>query len=128
MKKYNYRNIIFLMAVGILFIIIFLKYNIGIPCFFYKITGFYCPGCGGTRAIVSLIKLKPYQAFRYNALIIILIPFAAIDLFYKVILKGKKKISNVIWTILLVLTIVFGILRNITIFSYLAPTIILNAK
>jgi len=21
------------------------------PCFFHELTGFYCPGCGGTRAV-----------------------------------------------------------------------------
>ncbi len=26
------------------------------PCFFYQLTGLYCPGCGGTRAVLELLK------------------------------------------------------------------------
>lgn len=25
-------------------------------CLFYKVTGFYCPGCGGTRALLALSR------------------------------------------------------------------------
>ena len=30
-----------------------------IPCLFHELTGFYCPGCGGTRAVLALV---PYCA------------------------------------------------------------------
>lgn len=96
----------------------------GIPCVFFELTGLYCPGCGATRAIISLIKLRPYQAFRYNILVITLLPIASVYLVYKKIFKGKKNIPNWIWIILLVITILFGIIRNISFFSYLAPTVI----
>ena len=26
------------------------------PCLFHMMTGAYCPGCGGTRAVKSLLK------------------------------------------------------------------------
>ena len=110
--------------IGILAIILYLKYDIGIPCIIFELTGLYCPGCGATRAIFSLSKLQPYQAFRYNPLIVILIPFAILYLVYKYILKGEKKTPNWIWCILLIITILFGVLRNIPAFYCLAPIII----
>ena len=26
------------------------------PCLFYRVSGLYCPGCGGTRAIRALLE------------------------------------------------------------------------
>lgn len=116
----NKKNII--LVIGILIFVILFQDNIGIPCFFHELTGLYCPGCGITRAFLSLIKLDLYQAFRYNMLVIILLPFFAMYTIYKLIMKGNKKIPNFIWYFLLIITILFGILRNISAFSFLAPT------
>ena len=124
MQKNNFKNIIIFCIIGILAIILHLKYDTGIPCVFFELTGLYCPGCGATRAIFSLTKLHPYQAFRYNALIITLLPLAIIYLVYKYVFKDEKKIPNWIWCTLLIIAILFGILRNIPIFLYLAPTVI----
>lgn len=123
MKQNNNKKhyIIIAIILGILFIYIFLKYNIGIPCIFHKLTNFYCPGCGMTRAFISLIRLNLYQAFRYNMLVIIYIPFFIIYGINKYILKNKYKIPRFIFYILLVITILFAILRNIPNFSFLAP-------
>ena len=109
----------------------FLKNNIGIPCIFYKITNLYCPGCGVTRMLVSLLQFDLYQAFRYNCLLFLSIPFVLV-LFVDFILKwlkGKKnyiyfKISTKTWLFLLIVTILFGIIRNIPFFDYLVPTTI----
>ncbi|MGI6069373.1 MAG: DUF2752 domain-containing protein [Blautia sp.] len=30
--------------------------SVQVPCLFYRITGFYCPGCGGTRAFSQLLQ------------------------------------------------------------------------
>lgn len=35
---------------------LFVKYTK--PCLFQLFTGFYCPGCGGTRAVFSLLRGK----------------------------------------------------------------------
>lgn len=125
------KNIAIKIGLLILFIILFLFLfeNKGIPCVFYKITGFYCPGCGITRCIYSLLCLNFYQAFRYNMLGFCLIIFAFIYLIYVIFCKLKgishiKEIPNIILYFLLITTILFAILRNIPFFSYLAPTII----
>jgi len=41
-----------------------------LPCLFRALTGFYCPGCGMTRALHALVHLDLAQAFRMNPLVI----------------------------------------------------------
>ena len=122
MKKNDFKKYLTIFFIGVLYLAFVLKYKIGIPCIFHELTGLYCPGCGSSRAIVSLIEFNPYQAFRYNMLVTTLIPFVIIYFFYKYILYGKKKIPNYIFYLLLIITIIFSILRNIPFFYYLAPT------
>ena len=47
--------------------------NIPLPCVFYSVTGLYCPGCGGTRAILSLLDGEFVQSFLYHPFV----PYAA---------------------------------------------------
>ena len=114
---HNKTNFLVLIIIGILLIILMFKYNIGIPCIFHEITGLYCPGCGATRAIASLLKLDFYQALRYNLIIIISIPLFIVYLLY----KRKDEIPNIILYLYLCTIVIFGILRNISYFSFLAP-------
>lgn len=62
----------------------------GFPCLFHLITGFYCPGCGGTRAIRMLIHGKVMASFCYHPFV----PYAAFALavemgFFVLALAGK---------------------------------------
>lgn len=41
------------------------------PCFFYMVTGYRCVGCGGTRAIESLLHGEIGQAFYFNPLVVL---------------------------------------------------------
>ena len=100
-----------------------------IKCLFNVVTGLYCPGCGITRCIIAIFELDFYQAFRYNALVFILLPFLCIYFIYQSYItifnkkdKLTKKIPNNVYYILLVIVIIFGIIRNIDAFSWLAPT------
>lgn len=111
-------NKILLLIIGILIII----FKIGIPCIFFELTNLYCPGCGITRAIKSILSLDLYRAFRYNMLVTILFPFFILYLIYTYIFNQKNKIPNFIWYFILIITIAFGILRNIPQFSFMAPT------
>lgn len=116
---------ILLMFVSLLYYQIHKIYNIGIPCLFHEITGLYCPGCGITRTLFALIELDFKSAIQYNLLIFILAPFMIFYAYKRltnwILLKNSYIFPNFIWYILLFITIVFGVLRNINQFSWLAP-------
>lgn len=114
--------------IGIILFLLLLLYfilnkylNFSIPCIFHEITDLYCPGCGITRMFFSLIELDFYHAFRSNPLVFVLLCLYLIYLIFKVVLPKDLKIPNSIYYVLLVIVILFGILRNISIFDFLAP-------
>lgn len=39
------------------------------PCFFNQLTGFYCPGCGGTRSVRQLLKGHILKSVYYNPVV-----------------------------------------------------------
>lgn len=43
------------------------------PCMFQLLTGLYCPGCGGTRAVRYLLTGHLFLSFQYHPLV----PYAA---------------------------------------------------
>lgn len=102
-------------------------FKIYIPCPIKKITGYYCPGCGITRMMKALLCFDFYQAFRFNPLVFISLPF--IIFFYIESIFAKKeplynRIPNKIWSVIIIIFIVYGVLRNIPYFDYLIPTIV----
>lgn len=111
----KYKFIILLLI--IICSVTYLKLDVYIPCLFHLITKLYCPGCGMTRALKSLLNLEFYQAFRYNSLII-LMPVILINYY---VLKNMK-LSRIINIFLLIIVLTYGILRNIEYFDYLRPT------
>lgn len=40
-----------------------------IPCLFHMVTGFYCPGCGGTRAVAALLRGQICISFLYHPIV-----------------------------------------------------------
>ena len=105
-----------------------LYFNIGVVCPFYALFDWNCPGCGGTRMAVSLLKLDFYQAFRYNPFVFITAPILAVVYIWQFIIYVKdNRLLKYIDTFLVAYAvglIAFGIIRNIDMFSWLAPTII----
>lgn len=115
---------------------VFLYYHnpsggLNLACPSYYFTKYYCPGCGAGRACYALLHGRWYQAFRYNPLLVILLPW--LILYYVLcgiqwIVYGKERVSIRIpeWipmTILLIM-ILYGIVRNIEVYPFilLAPT------
>ena len=103
----------------------------GIPCTLHFFTGYYCPGCGASRALRALLHLDFYQALRYNALFTVCAPFVGIYTavfvcryirFGKIPVKRKLPLWP-LW-VLCAVAIVYGILRNLPEFAFLAPTML----
>lgn len=100
-------------------------------CLVRRLTGFYCPGCGDTRALHALVHGRILEAFDYNLLFpIALVVFAWLYFVGLTTLFAKrrvmwvpKQVPNAVLILLLVIVVLFTILRNIPSwpFSILAP-------
>jgi len=105
-------------------IYLYIKLEINIDCIFYKITGYYCPGCGITRMFQSILEGNFYQAFRYNSFLFIsinlFIIYFLISLFIPIKISNRNKL--IILSCFLILLLTYGVLRNLEIFSFLSPT------
>ena len=55
-----------LITLGIVAAIVVIMYLLEIRCFFNLLFGITCPGCGITRAYISLLRLDFAAAFEYN--------------------------------------------------------------
>lgn len=119
----------FFIILFLLYIFLNKKFAFYIPCPFHVLTGFYCPGCGITRCLFSLFHGDIKQAFFYNMLVFLYLPFLLFYFCYQcyIYILDKRdvfltKIPKWILYSLLFLTILFGVLRNVPYFSFLAPT------
>jgi hypothetical protein len=90
-------------------------------CPFHTITGLYCPGCGSQRAIHDLMHLNIFEAINHNALMFFTFTFG-IGLY----LYSKQKFYDLIYhpkspLIIFGIIFLFGVLRNLDKFHFLAP-------
>jgi hypothetical protein len=99
-----------------------------IYCIFFKLTGLYCPGCGSTRAIRAAFNGRLWEAFLCNPLVFVLgIPSLGIVIYeYFRLVFPRLNLKPTILprkleSFLVILIFVFWILRNIPVFSFLAP-------
>lgn len=124
-KKISLCIVIVLAIVGMLGLILLRIYNpenensFFIPCFFYKIMGIKCPGCGMTRSLHNLVNGDIKKAIWYNVMsipaIVLLIYIGYRYLMY--LLKDEEILNEkmeMILKVFLVILIIFGISRNFT--------------
>lgn len=100
----------------------------GLQCWFYELTGLYCPGCGSGRAANALLHGHASEAFSHNALLFLLgLPCGALLVYAYLRFVfpglGLKKIELPDWTARLALGMIaaFWILRNLPGWEILAP-------
>lgn len=133
-KYLKYFVILIILLILILGVILIkkvdpMKVNFFPPCLFNKLTGLYCPGCGMTRATHALLNFRIKEAFDFNPLFFILLPFLAyMGIMQSISLYKYQKMSVIkipYWIVVLIAVVVvaFFILRNIPYepFIFLAP-------
>lgn len=113
--------ILTLVVLGLVFLC-FINYS----CPIHKFLKIYCPGCGGTRMLIDFLQGNFYQSFRWNPLLFLWFVILIVYFIVFIIVYIKKKIllvpSKKILFFILITLLLFMILRNIELFSYLIPT------
>lgn len=72
----------------------FLRFLAAQPCLFRQLTGFFCPGCGGTRAFLALLKGRLVLSFCYHPLILYCVVLTCWILCSRVLSRRKGKTEN----------------------------------
>lgn len=113
--------VVLLLGVGALFLY-YHDPSVGrgiIPCPIYTLTGWYCTGCGTTRALYSILHLDFIQAFHYNAALCLLLPFlgcyfliCGVQFIRYGWVPFHKKLSSKWLFWLAIALVVYGVVRN----------------
>lgn len=133
MDKKEKRKRIFIVISSVLGLIVLalalMFTDFGIPCPTKTMFNFDCAGCGTTRMLRAALRLDFYQAIRYNAATFFLIPLIILYYVFQAVayINGTKNklyeiTPNWVYIVIIVLLVLFGILRNVPMFSFLAPT------
>lgn len=96
-----------------------------VPCLFFVITGFYCPGCGGTRALGEMLEGHFLRSLWYHPAILygaVLYSWFMVSNTVEILSKGRFKIGMKYrnWYIygLLILMLVHMMLKNILLHAF----------
>mgnify|MGYP001218653100 CR=1 FL=1 len=97
------------------------------PCFFQQMTGLYCPGCGGTRAVLALLTGHPVKSFFYHPVVLYVAVLVGIFLGSFALERiSKGKIHGIsfrigyLWTGLF-LVIINWLIRNLLLLLFEIP-------
>lgn len=85
-------------------------------CPLHRLTGLYCAGCGGTRAIHALLHGDVAACFRLNPLLPLLAAAAVLFCFRPRLLRNPAVTIGLAVTVVL-----FAVLRNLPACAFLAP-------
>lgn len=105
---------------GFAYLLVIKFTSLRIPCWFYQMTGYQCPGCGVTRMAYSLAHLHFREAWAANPYFLCLLPLLILYAFYRsrryIIGSGDQysTAERVLLWLALAGAVVFGILRNLS--------------
>ncbi len=68
--KLGFWFILFGAVVGFVYLVFLVPVLPKNACFFWKVLGLYCPGCGGTRAVDALLHGKIISSLWYHPLVV----------------------------------------------------------
>ncbi len=104
---------------GFAYLLVITFTGLRIPCWFYEMTGYQCPGCGVTRMAHALAHLRLREAYASNPYFFCLLPFFILYALY----RSRKYIDGsgdqyspaekVLGGLVLAGAVIFGILRNL---------------
>lgn len=99
-----------------------LEHQVTPTCPFRALTGWWCPFCGGTRAVAKLVRGDVVSALRYNALFLIAIPLVVVG-WWAWALPGRWSVadsvaaragsSRAFWTTVMAVGAAFIVVRNV---------------
>lgn len=94
------------------------------PCILHDVLHIYCPGCGGTRAVMELLRGHILKSLWYNPAVVLgglLIAYYELGVFYTLVKKNGKRyyIANG-WPVYLyvILIFIYAILRDILLLGF----------
>ncbi len=108
-----------LLVIGLIYYVLDPSASTVFPrCTFLSLTGYKCPGCGTQRAVHALLHGNVADAFKYNAFLLVAIPWIILCLFAE-----SRRVRNprlysrlnaplLIWLFLAML-LLWWLLRNI---------------
>ena len=103
-RKFSSDAIAF-MAIALLYLLFHLA---GIGCPFRFLTGICCPGCGMTRAVISLLSFRLSDAVYYHPLVLILPLVALVFLMRR---RIPQNVFHILTAIILALFVIVFLVR-----------------
>ncbi len=76
-------------ALAVLYQCVFRHYLPTVPCFFNVFFGIYCPGCGGTRALIALLHGDVLKALWYHPFV----PYFAVVYLGFLLTQGLQRLG-----------------------------------
>ena len=118
-RKFIIRQVAQIAGIGFAYFVFSSTTGVYIPCPIKLIFGYKCPGCGVTHYALAMLHGNLPGAYDANRLLFFLIPLLVLYGVYRAILyvrvgkRGFTTIESVLLSIVFLVTIGFGVFRNI---------------